>query len=332
MSLISTLFGKKSNYLDEYKKFKKAMAGNPRDHGLKAQFIKFCLLNRFTKHETMENHITESLELFETINHAEALDLQCHYLVGKYYQEIKDSRKAYQIYLSAIKQFNQYVLKNPDLKSENVELAYSISLNLMGLQLNAADPELERCFKNIRKSYPLHVKRIEFENEMAKPAPDKVRVKQLVEGIRKLKAEEDKETFAVQKEKESAAAPKEKAGSSPAAKAPEKEDIFTKLFRVPTLLPSDLAEMKPEDKDPLLLSEEWDKKDVLKLSPPPESAGNGSAYMVFQNNNWEGPFTLSQLRSKGPLDSATWVCRVGSELVSQAYEVPDLHSLIQKKV
>jgi hypothetical protein len=329
MSLISSLFGKKSNYLDEYKKFKKAMAGNPRDHGLKAQFIKFCLLNRFTKHETMENHITEALELFETINNAEALDLQCHYLVGKYYQEIKDSRKAYQIYLNAIKQFNQYVLKNPDLKSENVELAYSIALNLMGLQLNAADPELERCFKNIRKSYPLHVKRIEFENEMAKPAPDKVRVKQLVEEIRKLKAEEDKETLAVQKEKESSAATKEKTGDAPAAKTPEKEDIFTKLFRVPTLLASDLAGEKPKGHNPSF-SEELDK-DVLKLAPPPESS-NGTSYMVFQNNNWEGPFTLSQLRSKGPLDSATWVCRVGSELVSQAYEVSDLYSLIQKKV
>ena len=59
MNLISSLFGSKSTYPTEYKKFKKAMAENPRDHGLKAQFIKFCLLNRFTKHETMENHIKE---------------------------------------------------------------------------------------------------------------------------------------------------------------------------------------------------------------------------------------------------------------------------------
>ena len=104
-------------------------------------------------------------------------DLQCHYLVGKYYQEAKDNRKAYQVYLNAIKRFNQYVVKNPDLKSENVELAYSVALNLMTLQSSPFDPELEKCFKNIRKSYPLHVKRIEFENEMAKPAPDKVRIR-----------------------------------------------------------------------------------------------------------------------------------------------------------
>ena len=136
---LSSLFGKNSDYSAEYNRFKKAMARNSRDHGLKAQFIKFCLLNRFTKHETMESHIAEALALFETIDHTEAFDLQCHYLVGKYYQEVKDFRKAYQVYLGAIKHFNRYVGKNPDLKSDNVELAFSVALNLMTLQSNPID-------------------------------------------------------------------------------------------------------------------------------------------------------------------------------------------------
>jgi tetratricopeptide (TPR) repeat protein len=331
MNLISSLFGSKSTYPAEYKKFKKAMAENPRDHGLKAQFIKFCLLNRFTKHETMENHIKESLGLFETIEHGEDFDLQCHYLVGKYYQEVKDSRKAYQIYQNAIKHFNQYVGKNPDLKAENVELAYSIALNLMGLQLNAADPDLQTCFKLIRKSYPLHVKRIEYENEMARPAPDKTRVKQLIEEIRKLKAAEEKEALEAEKEKGPLVVAAEKTVDTPAPKPVERDDIFSKLFRVPSLLPDELTQLKSGDQKPTKETEEKDKKDVFKLSPPTESASNFSSYMVFQNNDWEGPFTLAQLRSKGSLDPATWVCRVGSQLVSQAYEVPDLHSLIQKK-
>src|SRR5258708_6575378 len=201
MGLISSLFGKNSNYSSEYNRFKKAMERNPRDHGLKAQFIKFCLLNRFTKEETQADHISEALGLFETMDHTNAFDLQCHYLVGKYYQEERDFRKAYQVYLNAIKHFNQYVEKNPELKSDNAKLVYSISLNLMTLKLPPADPELEKCFKNIRKSYPLHIKRIEFENEMGKPAPDKARIKQLAEEIRKLKAEEEKETFVSVKEK-----------------------------------------------------------------------------------------------------------------------------------
>ncbi len=283
----------------------------------KAQFIKFCLLNRFTKHEVIEDHITEALRLFEAIAQAETFDLQCHYLVGKYYQHSQDNRNAYQVYLNAIKRFNQHVVKNPDLKSENVELAYSVALNLMTLQSSPFDPELEKCFKNIRKSYPLHVKRIELENEMAKPAPDKVRIHQLGEEIRQLRAEEEKETQAAAKEMKAS----EDAKAS-ASKPAEKEDIFTRLFRVPSPFTKEWVEQAPK-----ITSE--DKKDFLKFSPVSELSEQASAFMVFRNNNWEGPFSLAQLRAIGHLDPATWVCRVGSQLVSQAYEIPDLHSLIQ---
>ncbi|HTC20450.1 MAG TPA: hypothetical protein VK859_06370 [bacterium] len=313
-----SLFGKKSSYTSEYKRFEKAMEANPHDHGLKAQFIKFCLLNRFTKHEVIEEHITEALRLFEAIENGESFDLQCHYLVGKYYQEAKDNRKAYQVYLNAIKRFNQYVVKNPDLKSENVELAYSVALNLMTLQSSPFDPELEKCFKNIRKSYPLHVKRIEFENEMAKPAPDKVRIHQLTEEIRALKAEEEKETLAAAKEREATAAVKDAA-----SKPPEKEDIFTRLFRVPSPFSKEWVDQAPK-----ITPEE--KKDFLKIAP--EFNDPGSSFMIFRNNDWEGPYTLAQLRPMGHLDPSVWVCRVGSQLVSQAYEVPDLHPLIQQQV
>ena len=321
---LSSLFGKNSSYSTEYKKFEKAMELNPGDHGLKTKFIKFCLLNRFTKHEVMEEHISEALGLFETVENAEGFDLECHYLVGKYYQEKKDYRKAYQIYLNSIKRFNQYVVKNPDLKSENVELAYSIALNLMILQSNPIDPEVEKCFKNIRKSYPLHVKRIELENEMAKPAPDPVRIHQLTEEVRRLKAEEEKETLAEKKEKESAATTKGTPATNTPAKPAEKEDIFTRLFRVPSPFSKEWVNQAPK----ISVSKE-EKNDFFKLSPVSEFADQGSSFMVFRNNDWEGPYNLSQLRSMGPLDPNTWVCRVGSQLVTQAYETPDLHPLIQ---
>jgi hypothetical protein len=315
MALFSSLFGKNNDYSTEYKRYKKSLTRNPSDHILRAQFIKFCLLNRFTKHETMETHISDALRLFATIENSDSFDLQCHYLVGKYYQEGKDNRKAYQVYLNGIRRFNQFVGKNPELRSDNAELAYSISLNLMNLQSNPVDPQVEICFKHIRKSYPLHLKSIELENEMAKPAPDPARIKQLAEEVRKLRAEEEKDAPPPEKEKKA---------ESPASKPAEKEDIFTKLFRVPPLQVEKTSEQKP-----FLMSDEWEKKDSLKLAPATDSADKGSSFMVFRNNDWEGPFTLAQLRSMGRLDSATWVCRVGSQLVTQAYEAPDLHSLIK---
>lgn len=323
MTFIASLFGKSSSYPAEYKRFKKSMERNPQNHALKAQFIKFCLMNRFTKQETPENHISDALALFEKIDQGESFDLQCHYLVGKYYQEEKDSRKAYQIYLDGIKRFNQFAVKSPNLRSENSDLAYSILLNLLALQSNPVAPEVEVCFKIIRKSYPLHVKRFEFESEMAKPAPDKVRVKQLVEEIRRLKAEEEKETPVV---------PAERSADPPTPKPVEKiekEDIFTKLFRVPAPDPKKLSEWVTMDiQKQQKMSEKGEKTESLKFSPVSESSNQGSAFMVFQNNDWEGPFTVAQLRSKGSLGHDTWVCRVGSQLVNQAYEVSDLHSLI----
>lgn len=321
MALLSALFGKNANYLSEYKRFKKAMKRTPGDHGLKAQFIKFCLLNRFTKHETIESHMAEALKLFESIENTDNFDLQCNYLVGKYYQEARDNRKAYQIYLNAIKRFNRYVGQNPQHKSENSDQAYSIALNLMNLQANPVDPELEICFKHIRRSYPLHVKRIELENEMAKPAPDKARIKQLSEEVRRLKTEEDKETAAATKEEPTPA----KAPEPSVPKREEKKDIFSKLLSVPPLDPKKLGGPETDGKKPFLMSEEWEKKDSLKLSveAPP------AAFMAYHNDSWVGPYTPAQLRSMGFLKRDTWVCRAGSEQVMQAYEAADLQAILQ---
>ena len=314
--VFSSLFGKSSDYLTEYKRFKRALEANPGDQGLKAQFIKFCLLNRFTKNEVVASHITEALALFAAFEKSDSFDLQCHYLAGKYYLEARDNRKAYQVFLNAIRKFDDYVVQNPDHKSDNAEMAYSIALNVMALQLTPGDPELERFFKLIHKSYPLHVKRFEFENEMAKPAPDKAKAKQLLEEIRKLKVEAEKEVPAAP-----AAAPV-KAAEAPAVKAPEKEDIFTKLFRVPSL---DLNKSAVENPKAKALSQADEKDEFLKFSPVSDTP---HSYMIFKNNEWEGPYTPAQLRTMGSLDPAVWVCRVGSQLVSQAHEVSDLHSLI----
>ncbi len=340
----SSIFGKTDTYTSEYKKFKKAQAENPRDHGLRTQFIKFCLLNRFTNQDINEDHMAEALRLFETLDHVNNFDLQCHYLVGKYYQEDKDPKKAYQIYLNAIKHFNQYVASNPDHKSDNIELAYSIALNLLTLQSNTADPELKKCFKILRKSYPLHVKRIEFENEMAKPVPDTMKVKQLKEEIARLKEEEKKIFPSATKEKAAVTEPlkQEKAEAPKDSTAKEKtaQPSGQEKGQVPSAAkPADkttphstsAGESKkaahlddPVEEISILAPDEGGDLDILKLSPIFEIFDTGAAFMVFQNDAWEGPFTLGQLKAMGQLKPGSWVCRLGTEQVTQAYEVPDL--------
>ncbi len=389
MSFIGQLLGKDSDYSSEYKRFKKGMEHNPGDLGLKAQFIKFCLLNRFTKHDISSDHVAEALKLFEAIANADTFDLQCHYLVGKFYQEEKDPRKAYRTYLHAIKRFNQLAIKDPAVRAENSELAYSVALNLMTLQSNPIDPEVEVCFKILRKSFLLHLKRIEFENEMAKPAPDKARVKQLAEEIRRLRAEEETTAPAKAQTAEnpsaasasspgfaqatpggpqagstpstssgqaglpqagsrsaqgaggqagqasptprgpapSAAAEPSPAPSAAAFKPKEPKGIFSKLFT--ELSPASLG-LSPSSTAPSQKPAGGEGKDSFKLPlPSPEASAPGFAFLVFHDDQWEGPYTTAQLRSLGFLRHGTWVCRDGSQQVLQAYEVPDLQPLFQ---
>ncbi len=339
MGFIGQLLNKDSDYTSEYKRFKKGMEHNPGDLGLKAQFIKFCLLNRFTKHDTSEDHVAEALKLFEAMAGADIFDLQCHYLVGKYYQEEKDHRKAYRVYLNAIKRFNQLAVKDPAVKSDNSELAYSVALNLMALQSNPIDPEVELCFKILRKSFPLHLKRIEFENEMAKPAPDKARVKQLAEEIRKLRAEEEKTAESPARAEKTDPSPG-KGGPAPSASAEpapapltaafkpkEPKGIFSKLFS--ELSPTSLG-LSANSQGPSPQAAGGEGKDSFKLPlPSQDSSGPGFAFLVFHEDQWEGPYTTAQLRSLGFLRHGTWVCRDGSQQVLQAYEVPDLQPLFQ---
>jgi hypothetical protein len=352
MTGLSSMLGKSSDYTSEYKKFKKAIERNPGDLGLKSEFIKFCLLNRFTEHEAVEEHIAEVLRLYESVSGAESLDLQCHYLVGKYYQEAKDLRKAYQIYLNAIKRFNHHVQKSPSFKADNGELAYSLALNLMALQWDPVDPEVEVCFKIIKKSYPLHLKRVEFENEMAKPAPNPARIKKLTEEIRKFKEEEDKAVESPVEAKtppEAASTATETAQAAPAtiapapavpapasAPAPLKEEvrqsgIFSKMFT--ELSPGALGLVNNPGTEIHSGSNGKDKsaKGDKVLTPFSQSfVVQGAAFLAFHDNHWEGPFTPVQFRSLGTLKPATWVCRVGSQQVLQAYEVPELQPLFAR--
>ena len=88
----------------------------------------------------------------------------------------------------------------------------------------------------------------------------------------------------------------------------------------------DLNKSAVENPKAKALSQADEKDEFLKFSPVSDTP---HSYMIFKNNEWEGPYTPAQLRTMGSLDPAVWVCRVGSQLVSQAHEVSDLHSLIQ---
>jgi|GEM_PF-1464906 len=364
MGKISTLFGKNKDYFAEYHRFKKAMVRNSHDDGLKAQFINFCLINRFTKHETVQNHITEALDLYETINHKEHFNLQCMYLVGKYYQEEKDIRAAYRIYLDAIKHFNRHVGRSPNLKAENADLAYSITLNLMTLQSNPEDEDVKLCFTILRKSYPLHLKRIELDNEMARPMPNMVKVKQLNEEIQKLKESEEKALAPTpaersplptpvrrEREPEAATAKPIEVKATPARPAVESAPVEVKSVAskpsqtdksapanvrvdnpnavVKTAAKEPIEKKKKESHANVLSPGDGENLDFLKFSPTFETSSHDVFFMVYKENSWEGPYTPSQLSSKGFLKPDTWVCRSGSEHVTLASDIPDLALLFK---
>jgi hypothetical protein len=83
------------------------------------------------------------------------------------------------------------VEKNPGLKTDHVDTAYAIALNYVTLQYGQIHPDVDRFFKTIRKSYPLHTKRSELESEIQKPKPDPERIKQLALELRELKTAVD---------------------------------------------------------------------------------------------------------------------------------------------
>jgi hypothetical protein len=197
------------------------------------------------------------------------------------------------------------------------------------------ESELEKYFKFIGKSYSLYVKRFEFEKEMAKPDADQEKIKKLKDEIGQLKLEQEKREVESAKEeaaplkageeKEAQAPPKEKTGDALGFKPKDKNDIFSKLLKVPSLSSESSVLVKGNNKK---AEKEDDNKDFFFLSPDSE-ASEGITFMVFQNHNWDGPYTIAQLRSKKNLDKNSWVCRVGSQLVVQAYEVSDLQPLIE---
>jgi hypothetical protein len=94
------------------------------------------------------------------------LDLEVFYLMGKFYQG-NDNPKAMEIYRKGIKRYNDFVSKSVEFRHEYVETAFTMALNLLSLEANVADPELERFFKNIRRTYLKHFleQKVEFAPE-----------------------------------------------------------------------------------------------------------------------------------------------------------------------
>jgi hypothetical protein len=178
---------KTSKYSSEYKKFQEALRRNTHDHNFKAQFVKFCLMSHNALDGGIpEAHLNEALDLYEALTKTDFFDPQVYYLVGRYYQT-KDNLKAQKVYLAGVQHFNNYVAKNPSLKSDYVEMAYAIALNYVTLQYGQNHPDLDKFFKIIRKSYPIHNKRVELENELRKPNPNQNLIKQLAKELQELK-------------------------------------------------------------------------------------------------------------------------------------------------
>jgi hypothetical protein len=151
----------------EFKKFKDAVRRNPNDHYLRARFAKYCLNHYFNHKPFSKAHVVEAVNQFENIDHTEVLDLEVFYLMGKYFQG-QDNQKAIEVYKKGIKRYNDFAAINHDLKHEYVEMAFSIALNLLHLEANRADPELEKFFKTLRRTYLKRFleEKIEFNPEL----------------------------------------------------------------------------------------------------------------------------------------------------------------------
>jgi tetratricopeptide (TPR) repeat protein len=384
---LTSLIRKGSDFQAELKRYRAALQRNPSDLDLRFDLIKFILLNRFTDPENAGEHIQDALRNFESIAGSDLFDFQCHYLVGKYYQEAKDIKNAYRVYLRALKRFNETAARDVNLRAEHNELAYSVALNLMTLQHDPVDPEVEKCFKIIRRSFPMHLKRIEYEHEMGKPAPDRARIKQLVEEIKKLRAEEEAEAGQasvqaptpvpekkeaapkqalsaaeemIEREKKIAAARAnmptisragEKEGdkrteapqqaAAPVEKVPEKK-VETPVTPAPAPKPTQegkglfsplFSQMAPEKVglkgSPVIkLSGKEDGIDSDSLTLFGSFEAGDKMFMAFHNDQWEGPFAIEKLKEMHFLQPDTWVCRAGSQMVMQAYEAPELRSLL----
>lgn len=135
----------------EFKKFKDAVRRNPHDHVLRARFAKYCLKSHF-QGSPSDTYAVEAVNQFENIAHSDVLDLEVFYLMGKYYQGL-DNKKAISIYQTGIKRYNDFLSKSLELRHDYVEMAFTIALNLLALESNHADPELEKFFKTVRRTY-----------------------------------------------------------------------------------------------------------------------------------------------------------------------------------
>ena len=153
VNLISPLLSllKKLVHGLEFLKFKDAVHRNPHDHYLRARFAKYCLKTYF-QGSSSKVHVVEAVNQFENIVHSEVLDLEVYYLMGKYYQGQND-QKAIEIYEKGIKRYNDFVSKSIDFRHDYVETAFTMAIHLLTLRSNRTDPELEKFFKNIRRTY-----------------------------------------------------------------------------------------------------------------------------------------------------------------------------------
>ncbi|SRR5579871_1669570 len=147
-------FFKKLIHLAEMRKYKAALRRNPQDQYLRAKYAKFCL-NSYFQDSSSKIHMVEAVNQFENIEHSEVLDLEVFYLMGKFYQG-NDNAKAMDVYKKGIQRYNDFVSKSIEFRHEHVETAFAIALNLLALESNHADPELEKFFKNLRRTYLKH--------------------------------------------------------------------------------------------------------------------------------------------------------------------------------
>jgi len=114
----------------------------------------------------------------------------------------------------------------------------------------------------------------------------------------------------------------------------EQEGFFSNLFSNHPPVSKRLSKLLAWARSDLgTLRTAEDKEDQLAAAQAAPSAGAAPpGFMAYLNNQWQGPYSPTQLLASGVMVPTTWVCPAGSQEVARAAETPELLPLFQQRV
>lgn len=115
----------------------------------------------------------------------------------------------------------------------------------------------------------------------------------------------------------------------------EQEGLLSDLFSNHPPVSNRISKLLVWAKSDLKTLQEMDKKEERPLQTvltPSQADEVATGFMAYQNNQWAGPYSPSQLLTMGFMTPTSWVCPAGSQQVSRAADLPELLPLFQRQV